>query len=141
MPLGDRLREERVRLDMTQQAFADACGINKRGQVRYEGDEQVSGGGYLAAAAELGIDVNYVLTGRRQGELDMEEARLLAAYRIASDEAKRIVLAALGAGDRAVAAAPRTDLKGANIGQQVTGDVTMHGTQFHVGGKGKKGKA
>jgi transcriptional regulator with XRE-family HTH domain len=139
MPLGDRLREERNRLDMTQEAFADACGINKRGQVRYEGDVQVPGGGYLAAAAELGIDVNYVLTGRRLNELEPVEARVLSAFRAASDEVQRIVLAALGAADRVPSTSARTVFQKAEIGQQISGDLHQKGdTTFNVGGRKKK---
>ena len=135
MPLGDRLREERVRLDMTQQAFADACGINKRGQVRYEGDEQVPGGGYLAAAAELGIDVNYVLTGRRVGEMDPLEAQVIAGFRKASDDVKRVVLLALGA-PSSPAGGAQTVFQKANINQQVSGNLTVQGGQtLNVGGR------
>ena len=138
MHIGNRLRGERQRLDMTQTEFAEACGVTKRAQINYESDERAPTSAYLAAAAGLGIDVNYLLTGERHGEMDAAEVRLLAAYRVAPQAIQRIVQAALlgGAGP----ADPRTDLRGANIGQQVSGDVTMHGTKFHVGGKRTKSK-
>lgn len=141
MHLGSLLREERVRLGMTQAAFAEACGVAKRAQIHYESDERVPSATYLSAAAALGVDVNYLLTGAREIQSDPDEARLLAAYRVASDEVKRVVLAALGAADRAPGASTRTVIKGSNIGQQVSGDVTMPSAQFNVGGTGKKGKS
>lgn len=139
MHFGERLKEERKRLDLTQQALADACGVSKRQQLYYEAD-QWPGGAYLAAAAALGIDVNYVLTGKRAGQMNNpQDALLLAAFRTASPEIKRVVMAALGAADKAPTAGANTVFQNANIGEQYSGNVEKRGkTVINVGGRAKK---
>jgi transcriptional regulator with XRE-family HTH domain len=61
----DRLREERARLGLSQQAMADLGRVQRRAQTRYESGERCPDGLYLSALAEGGVDVQYVLTGRR----------------------------------------------------------------------------
>lgn len=66
MSIGERLREERVRLGFSQTDFAALAGASKKSQIRYEADE---GGGpdcaFLTAVASAGVDIAYVLTGQR----------------------------------------------------------------------------
>lgn len=138
MRFGERLKEERKRLDLTQQALAEACGVSKRQQLYYEAD-QWPGGAYLAAAAAVGIDVNYVLTGKRTGQMDPQDALLLAAFRNASPEIRRVVMAALGAADKAPAAGASTVFQHANIGEQYSGNVEKRGnTVINVGSRARK---
>lgn len=61
-----RLREERLRLGLSQAAFAAACGVQKLAQLKYEKGERAPDAAYLMGAAEAGVDVLYVLTGVRQ---------------------------------------------------------------------------
>ena len=63
--MGSRLVEERERLGLSQQHFFNACGVSKTAQFRFERGENIPGGAYLIAADALGVDVLYVLTGRR----------------------------------------------------------------------------
>lgn len=63
----ERLREERVRLNLSQDALAGAGGVQRRAQVNYESGERSPDSRYLSGVADLGIDVLYVLTGRREG--------------------------------------------------------------------------
>lgn len=136
MELGERLKEERQRLDLTQQALSDACGVSKRAQVKYESGEQTPGGAYLAAAAQLGVDVVFVLTGNRAAAGNAEEALLLAAYRSAAPAVKNVVLAALGA--NATAAAPAgIKIKGGNQAQVIQGSPDQKNLTIHVGRKKK----
>lgn len=65
MSVGRRLVEERERLGMSQAAFFTACGVSKKAQFNFENDHNIPGGAYLIAAAALGVDVAYVLTGQR----------------------------------------------------------------------------
>ncbi len=65
--IGNRLKEERARIGLTQEKMALAGGIQKRAQARYEAGERCPDGHYLSAIAEIGVDVNYVLTGRYEG--------------------------------------------------------------------------
>lgn len=62
---SDRLREERERLKLSQTAFADIAGASKPSQVRYENGERRPDSLYLAALAQAGVDITYVLTGYR----------------------------------------------------------------------------
>lgn len=138
MTIGERLKEERKRLALTQPQLAEACGVGKRAQINFEGGDNWPGGAYLAKAAQLGIDVIYVLTGKREGALDPEEQRVLAGWRNASPEAQRMVLAALGASDsapgRVVQTSNTTTIHADKIGQSNTGPVTQHGTKIRMAG-------
>jgi transcriptional regulator with XRE-family HTH domain len=66
--VGERLREERLRLGHNQSDFAEIGGVQRRAQVNYEADERSPDAGYLAAIAAQGADIQYVVTGRRQGQ-------------------------------------------------------------------------
>ncbi|MGB3316043.1 MAG: helix-turn-helix domain-containing protein [Albidovulum sp.] len=63
--LSLRLREERERLGLSQEAFAALGGQKRLSQTRYERGERVPDSNYLAALSRAGVDVHYVLTGRR----------------------------------------------------------------------------
>ena len=81
--IGKRLREARLAARFRSQGdLADAIGIKRESQNRFESGRQTPGGDYLAKAAEAGLDVIYVLTGIR-GALSTEEAALLDNYRAA----------------------------------------------------------
>ncbi len=67
MSVGRRLVEERKRLGVSQAAFFTACGVSKAAQYNFESDINLPGGAYLIAAAALGVDITYVLTGQRMG--------------------------------------------------------------------------
>jgi hypothetical protein len=66
--IADRLFSERERLGLTRAQLADIGGITPREQMAIEGGEVVAAGScYLAQVAkDAGIDVLYVLTGRRE---------------------------------------------------------------------------
>lgn len=132
MSVGNRLKEERKRLGLTQEAIGLACGVAKRTQILFEQDAHVPGGAYFAAADELGMDVTYVLVGRRD-RLTEADADLLDSWRNASATARAAALAALGAISPAVtAAAPRTTFENTSIGQQISGDVDLRGQKIVV---------
>lgn len=138
MEFGERLKAERKRLDMTQQAMAEACGVSKRQQLYYEAD-QWPGGAYLSAAAKLGVDVAFVLTGARAEAGSPEEALLVAAYRNATPEVKRVVLTALGA-NVAPPSASRAGIviKGGEQGNVIQGNPDMGNLTINVGAKKKR---
>jgi len=94
--IGDRLREERERLRLSQAAFGEIGGVKANAQGKYESGERFPGADYLAAVAEAGIDVLYVVTGERkptQSEsISAEEAGVLEHYRVLP-EADRAAMA------------------------------------------------
>lgn len=78
---GKRLAEERKRLGLKQAEFVALIGIDVPKQSLYENDRRELRAAYLARIAETGIDIVYVLTGRRsEGGLGQRESDLLACY-------------------------------------------------------------
>ena len=71
-PIGHRLRDERKRIGLSQEAFGDRIGKSGRTVKKYEADETYPDAGDLRTADLLGIDVLYVVTGRRQPMKVME---------------------------------------------------------------------
>jgi len=130
--VGIRLKEERKRLGLTQEAMGLACGVAKRTQILFEQDAHLPGGAYFVAADELGVDVTYVLVGRRD-RLAEPDADLLDAWRTASPSARAAVMAALrGVTPAATAATARTSFENTSIGQQISGDVDLRGQKIVV---------
>lgn len=68
MNINERLKEERERLEMTQEAFGAAGGVLKRAVAHYEKGERVPDAAFLAHIAEAGADVQYILTGQRRSD-------------------------------------------------------------------------
>ncbi|HEL3760047.1 XRE family transcriptional regulator [Stenotrophomonas maltophilia] len=109
-----------------------ACGVAKRTQILFEQDAHLPGGAYFVAADELGVDVTYVLVGRRD-RLAEPDADLLDAWRTASPSARAAVMAALrGVTPAATAATARTSFENTSIGQQISGDVDLRGQKIVV---------
>lgn len=100
--IGERLREERVRLGMSQTTFGEVGGVTKKTQMLYEGGERAPDAAYLAAAAGSGVDVRYVVTGLRDAPAQEvpspEERLLLQYYRDATPAIRKAAMAALLSG-------------------------------------------
>jgi len=58
---GNRLREERKRLGLSQTEFAKAVGVHLNTQSRYEKGEREPDTAYLSALAGIGVDVGYIM--------------------------------------------------------------------------------
>jgi transcriptional regulator with XRE-family HTH domain len=82
MSFGTRLAEERKRMGLKQAAFAALVGTDVPKQSLYENDRRELRADYLARLAEAGVDVIYILTGRRGegGWLGKGPSELLSAY-------------------------------------------------------------
>lgn len=72
MAIGDRLREERERLRLSQADFAEKTGIHRNTQVRYEAGKREPDSGYLETIRALGVDVDYVLFGLQNPDEPVE---------------------------------------------------------------------
>lgn len=68
--IGERLRAERERLGLTQQGLAEKLKVQRQALVLYEAGERTPTADKLADLDRAGGDVNFVVTGRRSGELD-----------------------------------------------------------------------
>lgn len=61
----ERLKSEREALGLSQQALAERLGVSLRSQQNYESGSRAPDVLYLAALAELGANVLYIVTGRK----------------------------------------------------------------------------
>ncbi len=94
--IGDRLKEERERLRMTQESFSVAGGAGKRAYIRYEQGERLPDAGFLAALSASGADVLYIVTGQRnERALSSDEQTLIGYYREAPPAVRRAAMGAL----------------------------------------------
>ena len=120
--IGDRLREERVRLGLTQPAIGELGGVTKKTQMLYEGGERAPDANYLSSLAAHGVDVRYVLTGAREytplPPLSADEQFMLQYYREASPAVRKAALGAL------IGAPAISQIGGANS-QHSSGDGAM----------------
>lgn len=95
--IGERLREERLRIDVSQLSMADACDVSRGTLATWEKGEQSPNAAALAVMAGLGVDVLYVVTGQRQGAteatLAAEEKALLAAWRESGEKGRAALTA------------------------------------------------
>ncbi|UXY16703.1 helix-turn-helix domain-containing protein [Chitiniphilus purpureus] len=161
MTFGHRLRAERERVGLNQKEFGAIGGVSKTTQLNYEADERHPDTKYLDAIAAHGVDLVFLLTGRRDPYANNPEHQLLlGAYGTASPELRQAALRVLLSGQAVPAAgsvtqtasgahatnvsgshntvnspSPTTHVAG-DIGQQVAGNVTVKGG-FNMGGKKK----
>jgi transcriptional regulator with XRE-family HTH domain len=137
MSIGDRLRDERMRLGLTQDAFADQVDVGRRTQGNYESGERSPDAEYLAAAAALGVDVMFVITGTQRAQpamtLTAKARGLLQAFEAADEDLKDSIfmIATRAAGAGGDVATPRKRRSGAvfhgPVGSfQEVGNVTGH---------------
>ncbi|NUU37368.1 helix-turn-helix domain-containing protein [Pseudomonas sp. C2B4] len=96
MGIGDRLKEERERLGFNQTEFAANAGASKNSQYNYEKGERSPDAVYLAAVAEHGVDVLYVVTGERIPTsadcITADETGLLGYYRSMPESDRQTML-------------------------------------------------
>lgn len=63
--IGERLRDERVRLGFSQGELGAAAGVTKNTQLLYESDKRSPKADYLLALHGIGVNTHFVLTGSR----------------------------------------------------------------------------
>lgn len=68
--ISDRLKEERELTGFSQTKFGQMGGVTKKTQMLYESGERAPDAVYLRGVAQIGVDVQYVLTGLRSKNLD-----------------------------------------------------------------------
>ena len=94
MSFGTRLAEERKRLGLRQADFAGRVGTDVPKQSLYETGKRELKAAYLARLAEAGVDIVYVLTGKRsEGDwLAADATALLSAYAALPGEVRQTLL-------------------------------------------------
>ena len=95
MNIGERLREERVRLGFNQADFAAIAGVAKTSQFNYEKGDRSPDADYLAAVAGRGVDIFYVVVGQRlpvaEPTLSADEVEMVEHLRSLDEEDKGAV--------------------------------------------------
>lgn len=80
---GDRLKQERQRLGLTQEAFGARGGVKKLAQIKYEKNERKPDASYFEGIAAAGANVDFILTGTsaklRESLNDVKAATEMAA--------------------------------------------------------------
>lgn len=131
MPIGERLREERVRLGLSQPVFAAHAGTTKQTLFSWESGKTAPNAEQLAALASAGVDVMFVLSGARaQPPLQAAEEALLQSYRRCNAAAQvsllqTAALMAAGLEVQPVAGAAGTAVQVGNISSEGSGNVQV----------------
>ena len=143
----DRLKEAREELGLSQQAFAERCGIAARSQRNYESGERSPDSVYLAALVEMGVDVLYLLTGDRTGgrfALDAAEQTLIDSYRRCKPAARVQLIQSAALLSAGLDAAARTKPESTGPGSMTMSNLGDGNVQIGSGNSGsvrvKKGK-
>lgn len=140
LAFGDRLRQQRKNLGLTQQQMASRAGIRKQAQLKYETGQSSPSADYLAFIQHQGVDVGFVLTGVPTPAFAGDEAELLRRYRSASPELRAAALSVLGV--RTVGAAQPSagvSISGGRLSQVIEGGLEQRDVTFNMG-NGKKGE-
>lgn len=90
--IGVRLKAERRRLGLNQDEFGAIGGVARNAQSNYENGIRTPDAAYLAAVANAGVDLLYILTGTRTElprELSPREAVLVEHYRQCTPERRQ----------------------------------------------------
>lgn len=94
--IGERLKEERVRLGFNQAEFAAFAGVAKTSQFNYEKGDRSPDADYLAAVSAQGVDILYVVTGERKPQtvdsISSDALALLEVYKRVSEADRQILL-------------------------------------------------
>lgn len=131
---GPRLKEERKRLGLSQQAMAVAVGISREMWAKYEAGAE-PGANALALACAAGVDIVYILTGQRSftppPALSADERYLLDRYRSSPQPLKDAALRVLLGGAAPKQAQQMNSVKisgNGSIGGSVSGgDLVIRG--------------
>lgn len=95
---GARLREERLRVGFSQVDFAESCKSSRNALVQWERGDAAPNAAVLSLMADAGIDVLFVVTGKRSNEseatLAPAERALLQAWRQSGDKGRALLSAA-----------------------------------------------
>ncbi|MFQ6288017.1 XRE family transcriptional regulator [Yersinia enterocolitica] len=98
--IGERIREERERIGLSQMAFGEIGGVKKLAQLKYEQGGRAPDALYLEAISKVGVDIQFVVTGVRSvAALTKDEEELVNYYRSAPLAVKQAVFAALSVGN------------------------------------------
>ncbi len=82
--IGERLRQERARLGLSQGELAEKLSISKTTQFHYEANKRSPDAKYFLLAEKCGIDILFLITGKRNGSTIDAGFVLIKRYDIAA---------------------------------------------------------
>jgi len=98
MDIEDRLKEVRQEKALNQTAFGALGGVSKTTQKNYESGKHKPSFEYLESLAKAGVDVYYLLTGRRDPKLlTDQQKRLLSLFEELNADARQVLIGLLEA--------------------------------------------
>lgn len=93
---GERLKEERLRVGMSQIELANAIGMSQGSQTLYETGKRNPDMAYLTAIQELGLDAAYIVTGAfAEIDIPKDEQQFLAVFRKLDQRGRACIMAAM----------------------------------------------
>lgn len=143
---AERLKEERLRSELTQADVAEITNVSREMWGKYERGAALPGVTVLMEADRAGLDVLYILTGRRKSRgtegLSEAEGELVLSYAHADQKGREALLAVARLAVRSVPkASDQAGNKvtiGGDVGQAIAGDQTNTGSvSFAVGKRSK----
>jgi transcriptional regulator with XRE-family HTH domain len=91
-----RLRDVRREAGLSQEGFGALGGVSRNAQFTYESGTRYPDVAYLLGLSTAGIDINYLLTGRRAASmLEAEETQVLDRFRALDGQGRQLVLEVL----------------------------------------------
>jgi transcriptional regulator with XRE-family HTH domain len=108
MTFGQRLRDERRRLGLSQVQCAELCGVVEKTQGLYEASVRRPDTDYLESIAKAGADVHFLITGAYPSTtLTEEERTLLSLFRQSDAVGREIILATVSVTEKKLQDASR----------------------------------
>jgi transcriptional regulator with XRE-family HTH domain len=93
--IGLRLRKERERLGLSQQAFGRLGGVTTNAQGKYENGDRFPRSDYFAAIATINVDLLFILVGTETPNstdlLTQDEKDVLLSFRLLQPEDQEAV--------------------------------------------------
>jgi transcriptional regulator with XRE-family HTH domain len=86
LTIGPRLKDERLRLGLSQERMASLASVTKQSQINYEKGVRHPDAAYLAAVAKSGADVLYIITGEHSQPITHLEDKMRLTLAIAAVE-------------------------------------------------------
>lgn len=111
MSVGERIRSARMERGLSQTAMAEAGGVTRFAQGKFESGLNLPGGAYWLGLHAAGFDIAYLLTGLA-GARDAVESEVLLRYRAADDAGKKRIRQASAAQSEPVVMGKKRAFKG-----------------------------
>lgn len=139
--IGNRLAQERDACGLNQDQLAGVMGKSRRSVAAWEAGASMPDADALAAADKIGIDVLYVLTGRRGSRLTAKERLLVSVTHGMPEQAiDAVIHTAQVMGTYSVPGRPQAGVTmtfEAGVQQAIGGNVSTTGITFHAHDNGE----